>query len=86
MAIMEHVYYASFGYQVTNFFAASSRYGTPEELKELIDAAHAMGIAVLLDVVHSHASKVGVVVSCVYSRLSRTAFEAEDVSVVVRSA
>ncbi|GAV54419.1 hypothetical protein ZYGR_0AL01510 [Zygosaccharomyces rouxii] len=57
MAIMEHAYYASFGYQVTNFFAASSRYGTPEELKELIDTAHSMGILVLLDVVHSHASK-----------------------------
>ena len=57
MAIMEHPYYASFGYQVTNFFAASSRYGTPEELKALIDTAHNMGIAVLLDVVHSHASK-----------------------------
>ena len=56
MAIMEHPYYASFGYQVTNFFAASSRYGTPEELKELINIAHKMGIAVLLDVVHSHAS------------------------------
>ena len=57
MAIMEHPYYASFGYQVTNFFAASSRFGTPEELKELINTAHEMGIAVLLDVVHSHASK-----------------------------
>ena len=57
MAIMEHPYYASFGYQVTNFFAASSRFGTPEELKELINAAHKMGIAVLLDVVHSHACK-----------------------------
>ncbi|AAS52641.1 AEL044Wp [Eremothecium gossypii ATCC 10895] len=57
MAIMEHAYYASFGYQVTNFFAVSSRYGTPEELKELIDTAHGMGIQVLLDVVHSHASK-----------------------------
>ncbi len=57
MAVMEHPYYASFGYQVTNFFAASSRFGTPEELKELIDTAHKMGIAVLLDVVHSHASK-----------------------------
>ena len=56
MAIMEHPYYASFGYQVTNFFAASSRFGTPEELKELIDTAHGMGIAVLLDLVHSHAS------------------------------
>ncbi len=57
MAIMEHPYYASFGYQVTNLFAASSRFGTPEELKSLIDTAHGMGIAVLLDVVHSHASK-----------------------------
>ena len=57
MAIMEHPYYASFGYQVTNFFAASSRFGTPEELKALVNAAHKMGIAVLLDVVHSHACK-----------------------------
>ncbi|KAL3240088.1 1,4-alpha-glucan branching enzyme [Nakaseomyces bracarensis] len=57
MAIMEHAYYASFGYQVTNFFAISSRFGTPEELKELIDTAHGMGILVLLDVIHSHASK-----------------------------
>ena len=57
MAIMEHAYYASFGYQINSFFAASSRYGTPEDLKELIDAAHGMGITVLLDVVHSHASK-----------------------------
>ena len=56
MAVMEHPYYASFGYQVTNLFAASSRFGTPEELKSLIDTAHKMGIAVLLDVVHSHAS------------------------------
>ncbi len=55
MAIMEHPYYASFGYQVTNLYAACSRFGTPEELKELIDTAHQMGIAVLLDVVHSHA-------------------------------
>ncbi|PHH65405.1 hypothetical protein CDD81_2509 [Ophiocordyceps australis] len=57
MAVMEHAYYASFGYQVNNFFAASSRYGTPEDLKQLIDTAHSMGILVLLDVVHSHASK-----------------------------
>ena len=57
MAIMEHPYYASFGYQVTNFFAASSRFGMPEELKELVNTAHEMGIAVLLDVVHSHACK-----------------------------
>ncbi|WWC70138.1 1,4-alpha-glucan-branching enzyme [Kwoniella pini CBS 10737] len=57
MAVMEHAYYASFGYQVSNFFAASSRYGTPEELKSLIDKAHELGLTVLLDVVHSHASK-----------------------------
>ncbi len=56
MAIMEHPYYASFGYQVTNFYAASSRFGKPEDLKHLIDTAHQMGIAVLLDVVHSHAA------------------------------
>jgi len=47
----------AFGYQVTSFFAASSRYGTPEDLKELIDTAHGMGLTVLLDVVHSHACK-----------------------------
>ena len=57
MAIMEHPYYGSFGYQVSSFFAACSRYGTPAELKELIDTAHGMGIAVLLDLVHSHAVK-----------------------------
>ena len=56
MAIQEHAYYASFGYQVTSFFASSSRFGTPEELKELIDCAHGLGIIVLLDLVHSHAS------------------------------
>ncbi len=57
MAVMEHAYYASFGYQVTSFYAASSRYGTPEELKYLIDVAHDNGIYMLLDIVHSHASK-----------------------------
>ncbi|XP_051171399.1 1,4-alpha-glucan-branching enzyme [Leptopilina boulardi] len=57
MAIMEHAYYASFGYQVTSFYAVSSRYGTPEELKELIDVAHENNLYVLLDMVHSHASK-----------------------------
>lgn len=57
MAIMEHPYYGSFGYQVSNFFAASSRYGSEKELKSLINTAHKMGIAVLLDVVHSHAVK-----------------------------
>ncbi|MBQ9045159.1 MAG: alpha amylase C-terminal domain-containing protein [Oscillospiraceae bacterium] len=57
MAIMEHPYYGSFGYQVSNFFAASSRFGFPEELKYLVDKAHGMGLAVLLDLVHSHAVK-----------------------------
>ena len=57
MAIMEHPYYGSFGYQVSNFFAASSRYGSSRELKKLIDTAHKMGITVLLDIVHSHAIK-----------------------------
>ncbi len=57
MAIQEHPYYGSFGYHVSNFFAASSRFGTPEELKELIDEAHGYGIAVIMDIVHSHAVK-----------------------------
>lgn len=57
MAVMEHPYYGSFGYQVTNFFAVSSRSGLPSDLKYLINKAHAMGIRVLLDVVHSHAAK-----------------------------
>ncbi len=55
MAIMEHPYYGSFGYQVSSFFAASSWFGRPEDLKYLINTAHSMGIRVLLDVVHSHA-------------------------------
>ena len=57
MAIMEHSYYASFGYHVTNFFGVSSRFGTPEELKALVDAAHGMGLLVVCDLVHAHASK-----------------------------
>lgn len=56
MAIAEHPYYGSFGYQVANFYAASSRYGTPDELKSLIDAAHGHGVAVIMDLVHSHAA------------------------------
>jgi 1,4-alpha-glucan branching enzyme len=57
MAIQEHAYYASFGYHVTNFFAPSSRFGTPDDLKSLIDKAHELGLVVLMDIVHSHASK-----------------------------
>ena len=57
MAIMEHPYYGSFGYQVSNFYAASSRFGSGKDLKTLVDRAHSMGITVLLDVVHSHAVK-----------------------------
>jgi 1,4-alpha-glucan branching enzyme len=55
MAIPEHPYYGSFGYHVSSFFAASSRFGTPEELKQLIDEAHGMGLSVIMDLVHSHA-------------------------------
>ena len=55
MALQEHPYYGSFGYQVSNFFALSSRFGTPEEFKALVDEAHGMGIAVVMDIVHSHA-------------------------------
>jgi len=55
MAIQEHPYYGSFGYHVSSFFAASSRFGTPEDLKELIDTAHRAGLAVIMDLVHSHA-------------------------------
>ncbi|MBN3519843.1 alpha amylase C-terminal domain-containing protein [Algoriphagus lutimaris] len=57
MAVMEHPYYGSFGYHVSNFFAPTSRFGTPEELKSLINTAHKMGIAVVMDIVHSHAVK-----------------------------
>ncbi|MBQ5721789.1 MAG: alpha amylase C-terminal domain-containing protein, partial [Bacteroidaceae bacterium] len=57
MAIQEHPYYGSFGYHVSSFFAASSRCGTPEELKSLIDRAHELGITVIMDIVHSHAVK-----------------------------
>ena len=57
MAIQEHPYYGSFGYHVSSFYAASSRFGTPEELKSLIDRAHELGIAVIMDIVHSHAVK-----------------------------
>ncbi|MBR1872064.1 MAG: 1,4-alpha-glucan-branching enzyme, partial [Bacteroidales bacterium] len=54
MALQEHPYYGSFGYQVSNFYALSSRFGTPEEFKALVDDAHGRGIAVIMDVVHSH--------------------------------
>ena len=57
MAIQEHPYYGSFGYHVSSFFAPSSRFGTPDELKELIDEAHRSGLAVIMDIVHSHAVK-----------------------------
>lgn len=57
MAIAEHPYYGSFGYHVSNFFAASSRFGTPEELKKLVDAAHGLGLLVIMDLVHSHTVK-----------------------------
>ncbi|MEM7166660.1 MAG: alpha-amylase family glycosyl hydrolase [Planctomycetota bacterium] len=57
MAVAEHPYYGSFGYHVTSFFAPSSRYGTPDDLRELVDAAHGMGLRVVFDLVHSHTAK-----------------------------
>jgi 1,4-alpha-glucan branching enzyme len=57
MAVAEHPYYASFGYHVSNFFAVSSRFGTPEDLKELVKTAHQQGLAVIMDIVHSHTVK-----------------------------
>ena len=57
MAIMEHAYYGSFGYHVTSFLAPSSRFGTPEDLKFLVDTAHGLGLMIIMDCVHSHASK-----------------------------
>ncbi|MFZ0132946.1 MAG: alpha amylase C-terminal domain-containing protein [Desulfobacterales bacterium] len=56
MAVTEHPFYGSFGYQVANFFASSSRFGTPDELKELIDTAHNSGLRIIMDLVHSHAA------------------------------
>ncbi len=53
MGIAEHAYYGSFGYHVTNPFAVSSRFGTPDEFKILVDKAHELGICILLDIVHS---------------------------------
>lgn len=57
MAVQEHPYYGSFGYHVSSFFAPSSRFGTPDDLKRLIDEAHGMGLQVIMDIVHSHAVK-----------------------------
>jgi len=57
MAIQEHPFYGSFGYHVSSFFAASSRFGTPEDLKELVDKAHLAGLRVIMDLVHSHSVK-----------------------------
>ncbi|WZY92247.1 hypothetical protein YC2023_064576 [Brassica napus] len=65
MAIQEHSYYASFGYHVTNFFAPSSRFGTPDDLKSLIDKAHELGLVVLMDIVHSTSTlESGVTIGC----------------------
>lgn len=58
MAIMEHPYYGSFGYHVSNFFAPTSRFGTPEDLKYLVNKAHRLGITAIMDIVHSHAVKI----------------------------
>lgn len=57
MAVMEHPYYGSFGYHVSNFYAVSSRFGTPHDFKYLVNKAHSLGLAVIIDLVHSHAVK-----------------------------
>lgn len=57
MAIAEHPYYGSFGYHVSNFFAVSSRFGTPDDFKRLVDEAHGLGLRVIIDLVHSHTVK-----------------------------
>ncbi len=57
MAVMEHPYYGSFGYHVANFFAVSGRFGTPDDFKHLVDDAHALGLRVIIDLIHSHAVK-----------------------------
>ena len=57
MAIAEHPYYGSFGYHVSNFFAVSSRFGTPDDFKRLVDTAHGLGLRVIIDIVHAHAAK-----------------------------
>ncbi len=57
MAVMSHPYYGSFGYHVANFFSISSNFGTPEDLKSLIDEAHRLNLRVIIDLVHSHAVK-----------------------------
>jgi 1,4-alpha-glucan branching enzyme len=57
MAIQEHPYYGSFGYHVSSFFAPSSRFGTPDDFKNLVNTAHSLGLRVIVDLVHSHAVK-----------------------------
>lgn len=57
MAVQEHPYYGSFGYHVSNFFAVSSRFGTPDDLRALVDAIHGAGLRVIIDLVHSHSVK-----------------------------
>ncbi|CAL5392773.1 unnamed protein product [Camellia sinensis] len=56
IGLVEHKDYFTIGYRATNLFAVSSRYGTPDDFKRLVDEAHGLGLLVFLDIVHSYSA------------------------------